>query len=108
MTLFHRGICGRGLRAAMLAAGPAAFIAGEIGLIDVAAAQNNPAPVPPPRALDMPAAPAQERMQAPIGHRQPRQQDLPPDVQRQELGKPDGDRGTDKTVDRPLDICRGC
>ena len=46
----------------------------------------------------------QARAQAPIGHRQPRPQDLPPSVLRDE-GKA---VGADKALDQKLEICRKC
>jgi hypothetical protein len=69
------------------------------------AAQDNPLP---PAAQDNPLPPATTdgRMQAPIGHRQPRPSDLPPDVQREEhgLGRSPVDRG----LDQMMQICRDC
>jgi hypothetical protein len=67
-------------------------------------------------------------MEAPIGHRQPRAQDLPPDVLRDEgmaqppmsaqaqapARPPDGSHDSVKaptqrsTLDKELQICRGC
>ena len=45
-----------------------------------------------------------DRHQAPIGHRQPRPQDLPADVQRREGTV----SATERDFDRQLNICRGC
>jgi hypothetical protein len=81
----------------------AAAITAAGAIPGVALAQNNPAPAPnnPPR----PAA-TEGRAQAPVGHRQPRPQDLPPDVQRDEngAGSIPGERG----LDQKLQICRDC
>jgi hypothetical protein len=64
-------------------------------------AQNNPPPLPNPQAAD-PRPPISR--EAPIGHRQPRPQDLPPSVRREE--------GTinpaQRELDEKLQICRGC
>jgi hypothetical protein len=46
----------------------------------------------------------QLRAQAPIGHRQPRPQDLPPSVLRDE----EKGAGANKTLDQKLEICRKC
>jgi hypothetical protein len=45
-----------------------------------------------------------DRHQAPTGHRQPRPQDLPPDVRERE-GRVSA---TERDFDRQLNICRGC
>jgi hypothetical protein len=45
-----------------------------------------------------------ERHQAPIGHRQPRRQDLPPDVREKEGMV----SARQRDFDRSLNICRGC
>jgi hypothetical protein len=45
-----------------------------------------------------------DRHQAPIGHRQPRPQDLPPDVRQREGTVP----ATQRDFDQQLNICRGC
>jgi hypothetical protein len=52
-----------------------------------------------------PLLPAQDRMQAPIGHRQPRAQDLPPKILNNEGSRTE----SEKEMDRRLNsICRGC
>jgi hypothetical protein len=48
----------------------------------------------------------QGRMQAPVGHRQPRVQDLPPGVLRKEGGE--GGINADQELDQKLEICKGC
>jgi len=48
----------------------------------------------------------QGRMQAPVGHRQPRVQDLPPNVLRKEGGE--GGINADQELDQKLEICKGC
>jgi hypothetical protein len=51
-----------------------------------------------------------QRMQAPIGHRQPRLQDLPPSLQREEEGGGGGGGRTraQEDFDKGLQICKGC
>jgi hypothetical protein len=49
----------------------------------------------------------QGRMQAPVGHRQPRVQDLPPSVLRKESGEGKG-FNTEMELDQKLGICKGC
>jgi hypothetical protein len=72
-----------------------------------AAAQTRPNPSDDPmvglRANPQPGT--DPRFQAPIGHRQPRPQDLPPAVRHDE-NRTSG--GTDQELDRKLRICRGC
>lgn len=48
--------------------------------------------------------PSDERYKAPIGHRQPRPQDLPPSVSRDEGNVSSSQRD----LDRSLQICRNC
>jgi hypothetical protein len=60
------------------------------------AVQGNP---PPPAATE-------GRAQAPTGHRQPRPQDLPPDVRREEGGMVRSP--VDRELDQKMQICRGC
>jgi hypothetical protein len=52
------------------------------------------------QSASLPQATGQGRISAPIGHRQPRAQDLPPDVLR--------DEGMTPFVDENLRICRQC
>ena len=77
-------------------------------------AQNNVSPgtdavgTPPPR-LDAPSPGAQGRIpEAPVGHRQPRPQDLPPSVLREEGGANRGGVNADRQLDQELQICKGC
>ena len=49
----------------------------------------------------------QGRMQAPVGHRQPRVQDLPPSLLRKESGEGRG-FNTEMELDQRLGICKGC
>ena len=49
----------------------------------------------------------QGRMQAPVGHRQPRVQDLPPSVLRKEGGEGRG-FNAEIELDQKLGICKGC
>jgi hypothetical protein len=60
------------------------------------AVQGNP---PPPAATE-------GRAQAPIGHRQPRPQDLPPDVRREDGGMVRSP--VDRELDQKMQICRDC
>lgn len=79
-----------------LAAGAMAMILSVTALSSTAAAQTNPVPRPGPQL--------QPRLQAPIGHRQPEPQDLPPNVLRGE-----GGRTLEQTdLDKKLQICRRC
>jgi cell division protein FtsN len=89
-------------RASILITALAALTLGATGLASVASAQSNPTPrpeTPAPRPDTQGRAP-----EAPIGHRQPRPQDLPPSVRREE-----GTRTPDQeALDKKLEICRGC
>jgi hypothetical protein len=79
-----------------------------------ASAQSSGAPMldsqrPVGGAMPAPGGP----LPAPVGHRQPRQQDLPPNVLRDEGGPgvPRDDKGTTTgqgASDRSLTICRNC
>jgi hypothetical protein len=60
------------------------------------AVQGNP---PPPAATE-------GRGQAPVGHRQPRPGDLPPDVRREEGGMVRSP--ADRELDQKMQICRDC
>ena len=46
--------------------------------------------------------------EAPVGHRQPRPQDLPPSVLREEGGGNRGGVNADRQLDQELQICKGC
>jgi hypothetical protein len=68
---------------------------------------NRGNPVPPAVQGNAPPLPATEgRAQAPIGHRQPRPGDLPPDVRREEGGMVRSP--VDREIDQKMQICRGC
>ncbi len=68
-----------------------------------AVAQQLPAPSAPQQPTTQGMA---TRPQAPVGHRQPRMSDLPPDLARKEQsGLPAGQAPVD---DDQLKICRGC
>ena len=54
-----------------------------------------------------PQIPDQPRDRAPIGHRQPRPQDLPPAARRDESGTR-GSTAEERAVDKKLEICRNC
>jgi hypothetical protein len=84
------------------------------GLPITAAAERNDRRPPDSQALNPQPLDSQNRMQAPIGHRQPRLQDLPPSLQREEEG---GGGGSDSSggrtraqedFDKGLQICKGC
>jgi hypothetical protein len=80
------------------------------GLPITAAAERNDSRPPDSQALNPQPLESQGRIQAPIGHRQPRPQDLPPSVLREEEG---GGGGSDRTraqedFDKGLQICKGC
>jgi hypothetical protein len=96
---------------------PMTFVAGlgvllmaGTGLPSVALAQNNPALGTDARGNrqdTQPAEPQGRIPQAPVGHRQPRAQDLPPSVLRNEGGEASG-FNADRELDQKLQICKGC
>jgi cell division protein FtsN len=90
------------MRTFVLVTALAALAVGAIGLASVASAQSNPTPRPETPA---PRPDTQGRaLEAPVGHRQPRPQDLPPGMRREE-----GTRTPDQeALDKKLEICRGC
>ena len=79
-----------------------ALTMGGTGPASVALAQSNPTPRPETPA---PRPDTQGRVpEAPVGHRQPRPQDLPSGVRREE-----GTRTPEQeALDKKLEICRGC
>jgi hypothetical protein len=80
------------------------------GLPITAAAERNDSRPPDSQALNPQPLESQGRMQAPIGHRQPRPQDLPPSVLREEDGGGSGSGRTpaQEDFDKGLQICKGC
>jgi hypothetical protein len=78
------------------------------GLCNVAFAQNDPLAATDPNTPPNPPPPAatEGRAQAPVGHRQPRPQDLPPTVLRDEGGAVRSP--VDRDLDQKMQICRGC
>ena len=72
------------------------------GLPNAGSAQTNP-PGRPRKSIRR-ASDTQGRMQAPVGHRQPRPADLPAGVARDEGARTPEQRALDRT----LQICRGC
>lgn len=82
-------------------------LASTLTVSTVAAQQR---PLPPSDA----ATPGMARPQAPVGHRHPKMNDLPPDLAQKESGeasKPqqDDDRQSrQNAIDKDLKICRGC
>ena len=76
------------------------------GLPITAAAERNDRRPPDSQVLNPQPLESQGRMQAPIGHRQPRLQDLPPSLQREET---EGGRTPAQVdFDKGLQICKGC
>jgi hypothetical protein len=67
--------------------------------------RGNPAP-PAVQGNSPPPAATEGRAQAPVGHRQPRPGDLPPDVRREEGGMVRSP--LDREIDQKMQICRGC
>jgi hypothetical protein len=81
------------------------------GLPSTAVAERNDRRPPDSQALNPQPLDSQGRLQAPIGHRQPRLQDLPPSLRREEEGGGGGDSGRTRAqedFDRGLQICKGC
>jgi hypothetical protein len=58
-----------------------------------------------PSAGPSPSASPSDREKAPIGHRQPRVQDLPPDLRAGEGARTTGEKALDDAL---KSICRGC
>jgi hypothetical protein len=98
----------------------AAAVTAQTTISSVALAQGGPSPPAaqdnrdnrgnpvPPAVQGNPPPPAatEGRGQAPIGHRQPRPQDLPPDVRREEGGMQRSP--VDRELDQKMRICRDC
>ena len=78
------------------------------GLPITAAAERSDRRPPDSQALNPQPSESQDRMRAPIGHRQPRLQDLPPSLQREEEGGADGRSRAQEDFDKGLQICKGC
>jgi hypothetical protein len=91
------------VRVLALALALAASIMSSIDFSSPAAAQANGAPTPA-KANGAQLPRDEERYKAPIGHRQPRPRDLPPDVVRDE----DRSVAVEKELDKGLEICRNC
>jgi hypothetical protein len=68
---------------------------------EVALSQENPATPGPPQ-------PSSTAWPAPVGHRQPRMSDLPPDVAQRETQPGGTASGQKSQPDSRLTICRGC
>jgi hypothetical protein len=99
------------LAAAVTAQTPISSAALAQGAPSAPAAQGNEDnrgnPVPPAvHGNPPPPAATEGRAQAPIGHRQPRPGDLPPDVRREEGGMVRSP--VDRDLDQKLQICRDC
>jgi hypothetical protein len=80
----------------------AVLIVTGTGLPNAGSAQTNPRGTS--AQVNPPASDTQGRMQAPVGHRQPRPADLPAGVARDEGARTPEQRALDRT----LQICRGC
>jgi hypothetical protein len=80
------------------------------GLPIMAAAERNDRQPPDSQALNPQPSDSQDRARAPIGHRQPRPQDLPPSVLRDEEGggSSSGTTRAQEQLDKDLQICKGC
>ena len=89
------------LGAMTLAIGLATLMLAGATFSSEAAAQITAPPLPKSQPRDQP------RDRAPIGHRQPRPQDLPPGVVRGENGT-SGTTAEERALDKKLEICRGC
>jgi hypothetical protein len=88
----------------MFVAAAAVVVFGTSAVWNNAAAQQSPdASTNIQRTRDS-TANARLRLQAPIGHRQPRADDLPASVLRDEESPPAGNTA----IDRDLRICRNC
>jgi hypothetical protein len=79
-----------------------------------ASSQENINSLPSPQQ-DITSLPSPERAPtaaawpAPVGHRQPKMSDLPPDLARREMQPGEqSDRPTQRDLDSRLTICRGC
>ncbi len=103
----------RGSRAIQHPSLPAITFAGicsvlvTIGAAGLASAQSNQPSVAAPRAsqgLGSQGSGAEGRTQAPVGHRQPRPQDVPSSTLRDEGREFEAER----ELDKKLEICRGC
>jgi hypothetical protein len=68
---------------------------------EVALSQENPATPGPPQ-------PSSTAWRAPVGHRQPRMSDLPPDVAQRETQPGGTASGQKSQPDSRLTICHGC
>jgi hypothetical protein len=93
------------LATAILAAGAISRVAYAQGGAPAPSAQGATLP---PAAQDSRSPPAatEGRAQAPVGHRQPRPQDLPADVLRDENGA--ARSPVDRELDHRIQICRDC
>jgi hypothetical protein len=78
------------------------------GFCGVALAQDAPPPASNPSNQPNPVPPGatEGRAQAPVGHRQPRPQDLPPSVRQDESGVVRSP--VDRELDQKMQICRNC
>jgi hypothetical protein len=83
-------------------AGLATLLLVSTGVSGTAMAQMSSTPPSP-----SPQTPDQPRDRAPIGHRQPRPQDLPPAVRHEEGGTM-GATPDERAIDKKLEICRKC
>src|SRR5262245_50727685 len=99
------------LAAAVTAQTAVSSVALAQGALSASAAQDNQDnrgnPVPPAvQGNPAPPAATEGRGQAPVGHRQPRPGDLPPDARREEGGMVRSP--ADRELDQKMQICRDC
>jgi len=80
-----------------------AALAAQGGAVAQNAQPGSPPPLSPPPAAATGPGEFRGPLPAPVGHRQPRQADLPPDVVKRENR---GEQGRD--FDAKLRICKGC
>jgi hypothetical protein len=94
-------------------AGIGVLLMAGTGFPSAGLAQSQPSPGTDSRGTAMPREgmpqPQGRVPEAPVGHRQPRPQDLPPSVLRNEGGgTSSGGVNADRQLDQQLQICKGC
>jgi hypothetical protein len=91
------------MRVTFSAALAALVVFGE-GITGAGLAQDKSRPSATPSTSQSPG-PSSDRSKAPVGHRQPTAQDIPPDVQAREGTRTKEDKALDDAL---KNICRGC
>ena len=85
----------------------AALVLAFVPIAAAAVAQEARPPDPPPeRAIGTNGGPSGKPRSAPVGHRQPRAADIPADAPKDELAQ--RIERINRSLDRQLQICRGC